>query len=67
MAEARVKPERQKQKRSDLRDRWWRFAYRKKALYDTIQGQEFVLSELRSVRILQLPDFLPKWCTQILS
>jgi hypothetical protein len=33
LLEKRVKPERQKQKREDLRRRWWQFAYRKNQLY----------------------------------
>lgn len=42
IAEERVRPERQKQKRADLRDRWWQFAYRKNSLYKAISGRDFV-------------------------
>lgn len=41
--EKRVKPERAKQKREDLRDRWWQFAYRKGGLYRAIRGRDYVL------------------------
>jgi len=40
----RVRPDRQKQKRKDLSDRWWQFAYRKRSLYQAIQGTDFVLA-----------------------
>lgn len=43
IAEQRVKPDRKKQKRADLRDRWWQFAYRKKSLYAAIRHHEEVL------------------------
>lgn len=36
--EKKVKPERAKQKRDDLRDRWWQFAYRKSGLYRSISS-----------------------------
>ena len=38
-----VKEERKKQKRQDLQDRWWQFAYRKNALYDSIRMMDSVL------------------------
>ncbi|MHC2104428.1 Eco57I restriction-modification methylase domain-containing protein [Methylobacterium sp. CM6246] len=34
IVEKRVKKDRIKQKRKDLRDRWWQFAYRKNSLYE---------------------------------
>src|SRR5262249_32761322 len=34
--ETLVRPERQRQKREDLRRRWWQFAYRKSSVYDRI-------------------------------
>ncbi|SNX73163.1 N-6 DNA methylase [Cereibacter ovatus] len=43
IAEEYVKPERVKQKREDLRNRWWQFAYRKNKLYDKIRSQTSVL------------------------
>jgi hypothetical protein len=36
--ENRVRTERAKQKREDLRDRWWQFAYRKGGLYRAIRN-----------------------------
>jgi hypothetical protein len=39
-----VRPERQKQKREDLRKRWWQFAYRKKGLYRAIANLPRVLA-----------------------
>jgi hypothetical protein len=39
-----VRPERQKQKREDLRNRWWQFAYRKKGLYRAIATLPRVLA-----------------------
>jgi hypothetical protein len=39
-----VRAERQKQKREDLRKRWWQFAYRKKSLYEAISGLSHVLA-----------------------
>ncbi len=38
--EQRVRGERAKQKREDLQNRWWQFAYRKSALYNSIMGME---------------------------
>lgn len=38
-----VKPQRQKQKRIDLANRWWQFAYRKRKLYEAIRGLDHVL------------------------
>jgi hypothetical protein len=43
IVERRVRPERKKQKRKDLADRWWQFAYRKKGLYRAIANIPFVL------------------------
>jgi hypothetical protein len=62
IAELYVKAERSKQKRKDLRDRWWQFAYRKNKLYEKIgqnpsilvcsQATKFVLfSRLASMQI----------------
>jgi hypothetical protein len=38
-----VKPERAKQKRVDLRQRWWQFAYRKNGLYEKIGSLTHVI------------------------
>lgn len=38
-----VKPERTKQKREDLRNLWWQFAYRKNKLYAKVRAQNDVL------------------------
>jgi hypothetical protein len=43
IAQEYVKPERLRQKREDLRNRWWQFAYRKNKLYDKIRTQGSVL------------------------
>jgi hypothetical protein len=43
IVERLVRPDRQKQKREDLRNRWWQFAYRKSALYQTIVTLPHVL------------------------
>src|SRR5438270_814530 len=37
IVERRVRPERKKQKRKDLVERWWQFAYRKRSLYQAIE------------------------------
>ena len=42
-----VRPERQKQKRVDLRNRWWQFAYRKFGLYKAIATLPHVLAMSR--------------------
>jgi hypothetical protein len=44
LLERTVKPERRKQKRQDLVDRWWQFAYRKNELYDLISREDRVLA-----------------------
>jgi hypothetical protein len=41
--ETRVRPERAKQKREDLRNRWWQFAYRKAGLYRAIRSHSRVI------------------------
>lgn len=40
----RVRDERRMQKRQDLVDRWWQFAYRKHELYDAIANTEQVIA-----------------------
>jgi hypothetical protein len=42
--ETRVRPERAKQKREDLRNRWWQFAYRKGGLYRAISSHSRVIA-----------------------
>ncbi len=42
--ETLVRQERQKQKREDLRNRWWQFAYRKNSLYRAIEPLPRVLA-----------------------
>jgi hypothetical protein len=44
IVERRVRPDRKKQKRKDLSDRWWQFAYRKRRLYEAISKADFVLA-----------------------
>jgi hypothetical protein len=43
----RVKPERDRQKRAVLRDRWWQYAEKRPGLYSAISGLDRVLVTLR--------------------
>jgi len=58
IVEAKVKPERMKNKRKVRRERWWQFAERAPELYRTIAGLERVLVCAQTSRIWE-PDFEP--------
>ena len=52
IAEQYVKPERAKQKREDLRSRWWQFAYRKNKLYEKIRAEDSVLVSSQATKFV---------------
>ncbi|MGQ0824685.1 MAG: type IIL restriction-modification enzyme MmeI [Actinomycetota bacterium] len=54
----RVKPERDKVRRSAYRDRWWQFAERQTTLYSAIAGFERVIVIAQTSKVIQ-PAFVP--------
>lgn len=57
----KVKPERDKNKRATRRERWWQYAERSPALYNTISGMQKVLVTSRVSKYLGLVFARPAW------